>query len=390
MSVKVIAPLIGEGVEELSLVAWKKKPGESVAEGESLVELESDKVVTEVPSPASGTVAQLLAAEGDRVRAGATIAVIEDAAEIGAAPPSAIEATAGFLSPVVRRIAAERGVDPSAVVGTGAGGRVTKEDILAFVAAREAGPSAGAAAGTPAGAGGAAHGATRAERRPHSSLRRRIAERMIDSQRTSAHVLTVAEADLSAVVAHRAANRDGFAGEGVKLTLSAYFVSVLARSLRRFPMMNSSWTDDGMLIHPEVNIGVAVSLGDGGLIVPVVRKADELGLIETAREIDRLAAAARAGELNGEDVRGGTFTLTNYGTTGSLVAAPIINQPQIGILGTGTLQKRPVVITSDSGVDSIAIRPMVYLSLVFDHRALDGEAASGFLRSVKEGLEGWA
>lgn len=387
MSVKVYAPLIGEGVEELSVVAWKKKPGDSVAEGEGLVELESDKVVTEVPSPATGALAELLAEEGDRVKAGAVIAIIEGEAvegRGGSPAPSTgvggVAASSDFLSPVVRRIAAEKGVDPTAIIGTGAGGRVTRDDILAFVAARDGAAPAGAAPAGTVPAGGL---------RPHSVLRRRIAERMIASQMTSAHVFAVAEADMSAVVAHRAAAKAGFEKEGVKLTLSAYFVSVLASALKRYPEMNSSWSEEGMVLHPEVNIGLAVSLGDGGLIVPVLKKADSLSLIETARGVDRLAAAAREGRLGNEDVKGGTFTLTNYGTTGSLFAGPIINQPQIGILGTGTVQKRPVVITDAEGADSIAIRPMVYLSLVFDHRALDGEAASGFLRLVKEGLEDW-
>jgi 2-oxoglutarate dehydrogenase E2 component (dihydrolipoamide succinyltransferase) len=153
--------------------------------------------------------------------------------------------------------------------------------------------------------------------------------------------------------------------------------------------MNSSWSEEGMILHPEVNVGLAVSLGDGGLIVPVLRRADALDLAETARGVERLASAARAGSLGNDDVKGGTFTLTNYGTTGSLIAAPIINQPQIGILGAGSLQKRPVVIAGPDGADAVAIRTMVYLSLVFDHRAMDGEAASRFLRGVKEGLEGW-
>jgi 2-oxoglutarate dehydrogenase E2 component (dihydrolipoamide succinyltransferase) len=331
MRVEVIAPLIGEGVDELSVVAWKKKVGDPVAEGEGLVELESDKVVTEVPSPASGTIAELRAADGDKVQAGSVIAVIA-AIDVADAPRT------------------------SAAAQT------------------EAAPTEAA----PAAAGP----------RPHSVLRRRIAERMIASQMTSAHVLTVAEADMSAVVAHRGASVEEYAADGVRLTLSAYFVWVLARALRRFPEMNASWSEEGMILHPEVNVGLAVSLGDGGLIVPVLRRADSLDLEETARGIGRLASAARAGRLGAEEVRGGTFTLTNYGATGSLIASPIINQPQIGILGAGSLQKRPVVVTSAEGVDSIAIHPMVYLSLVFDHRAMDGEAASLFLRGVKEGLEG--
>jgi len=212
---------------------------------------------------------------------------------------------------------------------------------------------------------------------------------MIQSQRTSAHVLTVMEADMVAVVAHRAANKDGFAAQGIRLTYSAYFVSVLAAALRRQGGVNASFSDEGMILHDEVNVGVAVSLGEEGLIVPVVRKADTLSLGEIAREIDRLATAARAGKLGNDDVKGGTFTLTNYGTGDSLIAAPIINQPQIGILGTGALQKRAVVITSPEGVDSIVIRPMIYLSLVFDHRALDGESGGRFLSLIKEGLENW-
>jgi 2-oxoglutarate dehydrogenase E2 component (dihydrolipoamide succinyltransferase) len=339
MNVKVIAPLIGEGVDELSVVAWKKKLGDSVVEGEALVELESDKVVTEVESPASGTLAEVLAAEGDKVAVGAALAVIASG-EAGAAVSSAAVPAA-----VAEQAAA---AEPATVAPSGP------------------------------------------ELRPHSVLRKRIAERMIASQLTSAHVLTVTEVDMSAVVAHRAANKEAFAKEGVKLTLSAYFVRALAAALRRFPEMNASFTEEGMLLHPDVNVGLAVSLGDGGLIVPVVKKADSLGLIETAKRIDDLAEAARAGKLGNDDVKGGTFTLTNYGTTGSLIAAPIINQPQIGILGAGSLQKRPVIVTNAESVDEIAIRPMVYLSLVFDHRALDGEAASRFLRGVKEGLESWA
>jgi 2-oxoglutarate dehydrogenase E2 component (dihydrolipoamide succinyltransferase) len=338
VNVKVFAPLIGEGVEELTLVSWKKKVGDSVKEGEELVELESDKVTTEVPSPATGRIAALLAEAGTLVRAGQAIALLEE----GAIGPAASDEAAAAAKP-------------------------------------EPAPTAG-----PEGASAAL--------RPHSLLRRRIAERMIESQRTSAQVFTVAEADLSAVVAHRAAHKEAFAGEGVRLTLSAYFVSALARALRLFPEMNSSWSEEGMILHPEINIGVAVSLGgglSGGLIVPVIRRADALSLMETAHEIERLANAARSGTLGSLDVKGGTFTLTNYGATLSLFAAPIIDQPQIGILGTGSLQRRPVAVMGSDGVESIAIRPMVYLSLVFDHRAIDGEAAGLFLRGVKEGLEAW-
>ncbi len=359
MKVNALVPLIGEGVEELGVVAWKKKLGDTVDEGEALVELESDKVVTELPSPARGRVAEILAEGGDRVAAGSVIAVIESAAEVelGAAAP--------------------------------APGTADAEQAPVHAPASVHAPAAASAPTAAAGPGAPAARPT-SELKPHSVLRRRIAERMIASQATSAHVLTVTEADMSAVVRHRAASKEAFAAEGIKLSLSAYFASCLARALAAFPDMNASWSEEGMVLHGEVNLGIAVSLGDGGLIVPVLKRADKLDLKETARGIERLAAAARAGSLGAEDVKGGTFTLTNYGTTGSLIAAPIINQPQIGILGAGSLQKRPVVIEGPDGADTVAIRSMVYLSLVFDHRAMDGEAASRFLRLVKEGLEGWA
>jgi pyruvate/2-oxoglutarate dehydrogenase complex dihydrolipoamide acyltransferase (E2) component len=393
MKTKVFAPSIGEGVDELSLVAWKKKAGDAVSEGESLIEVESDKVLTEIPSPASGVLLELLAEAGDRIRAGAVLAVIgSEGEEAGylpgqAAPgePAAPGEAAGFFSPLVRKLAAEHGVDPAQIEGTGPGGRVTKEDILAFAAAARPATASPAAASPAAGLAAA----DSAAKRPHNVLRRKIAERMIQSQLTSAHVLSVIEADLGAVLAHRRANKDAFAAEGGKLTLSAYFVSALAASLALHPEFNSSWHEEYMILHPEVHIGVAVSLGEEGLIVPVVKKADSLSLSQTAREIERLSLAARSGKLEAEDVRGGTFTLTNYGTGGSLIAAPIINQPQIGILGTGAVQKRAVVATSPEGVDSIVIRPMLYLSLVFDHRALDGESANRFLATLKSKLEGW-
>jgi pyruvate/2-oxoglutarate dehydrogenase complex dihydrolipoamide acyltransferase (E2) component len=372
MTVKVLAPLIGEGVEELSIVAWKKSLGEAVKEGEALVEVESDKVVTEIASPASGSLREILAQAGDKVQAGGVVAIIEADGETARAERPAPD----FLSPVVKKLAAELGVDPALVKGSGAGGRVTKEDIQAFAARRGEGSAEGSA-----GAGEVA--------RPHGLLRRKIAERMLASQATSAHVLTVMEADLGAVVAHRSAAKVEFAREGINLTLSAYFVSALASALKKHPEFNSSWVEEGMIIHREINIGVAVSLYEEGLIVPVIKRADGLSLAETAKAIERLAAAARAGKLESEDVKGGTFTLTNHGGGGSLFALPIINQPQIGILGTGVMQKRAVVKTSAEGLDSIAIRPMIYLSLVFDHRALDGESADRFLRGVKEALESW-
>ncbi len=286
------------------------------------------------------------------------------------------------------KIAAERRVDLSQVHGTGMNGRITKNDVLNYV---ETGKQAAPARETPvvevpppqvtAGAGD--------QVMKHTTIRRQIAEHMVMSQKTSPHVLTVMEADMSRVWAHRTANKDQFARDGVKLTFTAYFIAAIVSALKAYPMVNSTWTDDGLIVHSAVNIGMATSLGDEGLIVPVIKGADNMSLLAIARAVNDLAGRARAKKLQPDDVRGGTFTLTNHGVAGSLFAMPIINQPQSGILGTGALQKRVVVLTDADGNDSIAIRPMVYLSFVFDHRILDGGSADTFLAKVKSTLENW-
>ncbi len=275
-------------------------------------------------------------------------------------------------------------MDLSQVRGTGLGGRITKQDVLDYVAGRksevEVQAAKAEAAGTPEGG----------TLLPHNSLRRQIAERMVASKRISPHVLTVMEADMSRVLAHRAAHKEAFEREGVRLTLTAYLVAAIVAGLKANPLVNSTWTEEGILVHREVNIGMAVALGEEGLIVPVIKQADHLSLLGMARAVNDLAYRARQRKLQPDEVRGGTFTLTNHGTAGSLFAMPIINQPQCGILGAGALQKRPVVVTDAAGNDAIAIRPMVYLSFVFDHRILDGSSADAFLSKVKETLEGWA
>jgi len=224
----------------------------------------------------------------------------------------------------------------------------------------------------------------------HSVIRKQIAEHMVNSKRTSPHVMTVMEVDMSKVVAHRKANKDRFARDGVNLTFTAYFMQAIVAGLKAYPNVNSSWTDEGLLIHPNINIGMATSLGEEGLIVPVIKGADSLSLLGMARTINDLANRARSKKLSPDDVKGGTFTLTNHGISGSLFAFPVINQPQSGILGAGAMQKRAVVITDAEGNDSIAVRPMVYLSFVFDHRVLDGASADWFLAKVKETLENWS
>lgn len=446
MATKVVMPQLGESVVEGTVGKWLKQVGETVDEYEALLEVESDKVDSEIPSPAGGTVLAIYVPEGETVQAGTPLAVIgQPGEEVPEAPPRAPEAAAAApartpeptgggnggerreeggrergprVSPVVANIAAEHGVDVRRVPGTGRGGRVTKKDILAYV--EQGGVAAPAAIAEPdlppweqPGSGdlfkptddlyksAAAAAAPRApadhahrpppapgkpgEIVPLSKLRRRIAEHMVESKlRTAPHVTTVFEADMSAVAAHRAAHKDELARRGVNLTFTAYFMAAAARALRAHTLVNSQWTDEGILLYRDVNIGMAVAL-DEGLIVPVVRRADELSLAGLARQINDLAARARGGQLQPDEVQDGTFTITNHGVSGSLFATPIINQPQTAILGVGAMQKR-VVVTAD---DAIAIRPMIYLTLTFDHRVLDGAAADWFMVEVKRTLEGW-
>lgn len=292
----------------------------------------------------------------------------------------------GFISPVVARIAAEHGVDLKRVQGTGLQGRITKNDVLSYVESGQA--ESRQAAGKPAERAGVTPAAGD-QLMKHTVIRRQIAEHMLDSKRTSPHVLTVMEADMSRVVAHRAANKESFARDGANLTFTAYFIAAIVAGLRASPLANSSWSEEGVLVHSAINIGMATSLGAEGLIVPVIKGADGLSLLGIARAVNDLSSRARAKKLQPDEVRGGTFTLTNHGTAGSLFAMPIINQPQSGILGVGALQKRAVVLTDSVGADSIAIRSMVFLSYVFDHRILDGASADGFLASVKAALEDW-
>ncbi|MGE5462975.1 MAG: dihydrolipoamide acetyltransferase family protein, partial [Syntrophothermus sp.] len=292
----------------------------------------------------------------------------------------------GFISPVVAKIAAEYGVNLQQVQGTGLNGRITKNDVLAYIEGQKSNvqniPSQFPAASVQTLTVGKETHDTLIK---HTVIRKQIAEHMVMSKHTSPHVLTIMEADLSRVIRHRSANKDVFARDGVNLTFTAYFMAAIVAGLKAYPTANSSWTEEGVLVHKDVNIGMATSLGEEGLIVPVIKGADNLSLLAMARTVNDLANRARAKKLQPDDVKGGTFTLTNHGISGSLMAFPVINQPQCGILGVGALQKRVVVID-----DAIAIRPMVYLSFVFDHRILDGASADWFLMKVKETLENWA
>ena len=405
MATKVLVPLLGEGVEEVTVIKWLKKEGDSVNELEPLLEVNTDKVDTEIPAPASGTVLKIIAEEGAPAKVGTVLALIGTAGEAvessSMAPPtkagSKVESQKsvspstldvrpatdlGFISPVVAKIAAEHGVNLQQVEGTGLNGRITKNDVLNFV---ETGKTATSVTQPAAPTAPVVTPVVGDQLIKHTVIRKQIAEHMVMSKHTSPHVLTVMEADMSRVAKHRSANKDIFARDGIKLTYTAYFMAAIVAGLKNYPIVNSSWTDEGVLVHKAVNIGMATSLGEEGLIVPVIKDADNLSLLAMARAVNDLANRARSKKLQPDEVKGGTFTLTNHGISGSLFAYPVINQPQCGILGVGAMQKRVVVID-----DAIAIRPMVYLSFVFDHRILDGARADAFLTKVKEMLEGWS
>ena len=416
MATKVLVPRLGEGVEEVTVTKWLKKEGDTVNELEPLLEVNTDKVDTEIPAPASGTVLKITAEEGVSAKVGAVLAWIGKPGEAVDGEKATGEAAAGktvlereeavssqftvavpseartggrdlgFISPVVAKIAAEHGVNLQEVTGTGLNGRITKNDVLGYVEGQKSKIE------------------SRKEQpsnvKPiegdqlikHTVIRKQIAEHMVLSKHTSPHVLTVMEADMSRVARHHSVNKDIFARDSVKLTFTAYFMTAIVAGLKAYPVVNSSWTDEGILIHKDVNIGMATSLGEEGLIVPVIKGADNLSLLAMARTVNDLASRARSKKLQPDDVKGGTFTLTNHGISGSLLAFPVINQPQCGILGVGAMQKRVVVIPAQGGTgdDAIAIRPMVYLSFVFDHRILDGASADRFLAKVKQTLEDWA
>ncbi|MFO7624179.1 MAG: dihydrolipoamide acetyltransferase family protein [Anaerolineales bacterium] len=429
MPTKVTMPQLGESVIEGTVTKWLKAVGDPVEEYEPLLEVNTDKVDSEIPSPSSGTLLEILVPEGTTVQAGdllaligeqgkapqatsapttpaqeetkagpdtdrATSAALESDAGKSITQPTVGRSELGFISPVVAKIAAEHNLDLGQISGTGQGGRITKKDVLAYLERKPAAPTP---TSTPTDLEPPAQplqpktealvtpsvpAPTPGEILPLTPVRRAIADHMVLSKHTSPHVTTVMEADLSRVVKHREAHKEAFAREGINLTFTAYFISAIVAGLKAYPIVNSSWSDEGIRIHRQINIGMATALGEGGLIVPVIKDADGLSLRGLARSINDLAQRARNKQLQPQEVKGGTFTLTNHGTSGSLFASPIINQPQCGILGVGAIQKRVVVID-----DAIAIRPMAYLTLTFDHRILDGAIADYFLGAVVKSLQ---
>ncbi|NDJ12029.1 MAG: 2-oxoglutarate dehydrogenase, E2 component, dihydrolipoamide succinyltransferase [Acidobacteriia bacterium] len=439
----VVMPQMGESIVEGTLTRWLKKQGEAVVRDEPLFEISTDKVDTEIPAPISGILAEILVTEGNTVAVNSIVARIaaEGAAPVAApvaaapapvavapapvapapvaaaavpappvpvaaapaAPPVPVAAApaappvtasveySGPLSPLVRKMARENNVDLTKITGTGAGGRITKDDVEGYL--KGAAPAAAApvaAAARPAApvsappvSSPAPTAKTRVE--PMSNMRIKIAEHMVMSKRVSAHVTTVHRVDMTKVAKARAKNKDEFAARhGMSLTFLPFVARAAAEALRHFPMLNASIDGNNIIFHNEVNIGIAVAL-DGGLIVPVIRNADEKNVVGMQRSIVDLAARARSKQLKPDEIQGGTFSITNFGSFGSVFATPVINQPQVAILGVGTVEKVAAVVD-----DGIAIRSQCYLALTFDHRLIDGALGDQFTGKVKSILENWS
>jgi 2-oxoglutarate dehydrogenase E2 component (dihydrolipoamide succinyltransferase) len=415
MTVEIVVPALGESVSEATIARWLKKPGEAVQRDEPLVELETDKVSLEIPAPASGRLAEVVAPEGSDVAVGAVIGRIEEgaaeaapaareeapeargepaaepaggggaAAEAPAAPaasaaPQARPGGEVRAGPAARRVAAEKGVDLAAVPATGPRGVVTKADVLAFPQAAAEAPAARAEPAVPPAAPSPRG---REERVRMTRLRKRIAERLKEAQNTAAMLTTFNECDMSAVMALRERYRDSFERRhGVRLGFMSFFVKACIDALRAFPAVNAEIDGDEIVYKYYYHIGVAVST-DQGLVVPVLRDADAMSFADIEKAIADLGRRAREGRISVEELTGGTFTITNGGVFGSLMSTPILNPPQVGILGMHKIQNRPVAL----GDGSIAVRPMMYLALSYDHRIIDGREAVSFLVRVKECIE---
>ena len=448
MATDVVMPQMGESIFEGTITKWLKKPGDKVERDEPLFEISTDKVDAEIPAPVAGVLKEIKVGEGQTVPIQTIVGVIESdgvaaaapapakteapakpkaaaaaaapAAKAAPAPPAPVSAAGPMApprgpgerihsSPLVRRLAKENSIDLSTVPGTGAGGRISKKDILEVIegsagasspssATRMPPPSAAPSAPAPPGvAGSQVHVAMenavprermyfgRYEVQPMSVMRQRIAEHMVASKRVSAHVYSIDEVDITEVAALRNRSKEEFERRHeTKLTYMPFFVKAVVEGLRAFPTLNASVDGTNVVMHRDINIGMAVAL-DWGLIVPVIKNADEKNLLGIQKMLNDLAERARTKKLKPEEVQEGTFSITNPGVFGGLFGLPVINQPQVGILGLGTIEKRPVVID-----DAIAIRSMCYLSLSYDHRVVDGAIAHQFMHKVKETLENWS
>lgn len=369
MATDIVMPQLGESIAEGTVVKWLIPQGGAVERDQPLLEVETEKVTLDIPSPATGFLTEVLVPEGQTVPVGTLLArldsrpangVVNRVGGVVVRPTETVPGEEQHYSPAVRHLAKEQGADLAAVIGTGDGGRVTKKDVLDYVAKRAA--------------SGKSHSLLppHEELLPFTQMRKTIAERMVLSRRTAAHVATFFEANFSCIAAFR---------EGRSLTYLPFVINAVIRAMKDLPLLNSSWCDQGIALKKDVHMGIAVALEEG-LLVPVIRHADRKGLTQLAHEISDLAERARSKRLAPEEVLEGTFTITNHGGFGSLFSTPIIHQPQAAILGMGAVQKRAVVIN-----DAIAIRPMCYLSLSFDHRIIDGATADRFMAKVKTNLE---
>jgi pyruvate dehydrogenase E2 component (dihydrolipoamide acetyltransferase) len=446
MPTDVVMPQMGESIFEGTITKWLKQPGDKVQRDEPLFEISTDKVDAEIPAPASGTLQEIKVAAGNTVQVNTVVGVIAgegDAAgapapakaqaAVAAAPAQAAQPPSGEepvakqapapapvpqadgepdngdqgrvrSSPLVRKIAKENNVDLAKVPGTGLGGRITKEDIEAFIAKHAGGAPAAAPAPAPVAAPAEpaatpvpavtaplqpVAGVTPGEVVPMSTMRKKIAEHMLMSKRTSAHVHGVFEVDVTRVVKLREKMKAKFeAATGNKLTFTPFFARAVVHGLRKWPIVNSSVEGDNIRYHSSINLGIAVAL-DWGLIVPVVKNAEERSFVGLQRAITDLGERARSKKLKPDEVQGGTFTITNPGIFGAKFGMPIINQPQVAILGVGGIVKKPVVLTDKEGNDTIAIRSMMHLSIGYDHRIIDGAVADQFMVEVKKFLENW-
>jgi 2-oxoglutarate dehydrogenase E2 component (dihydrolipoamide succinyltransferase) len=381
----VVVPANGEGTRA-TVLRWCKSIGDVVAKDEPLVELETDKVTVEIAAPAAGTLVEILKNIDVEVAENDVLARLQLAGAEPSAPAPRPDSRA-LLSPSVRRLLREHALSSETVAGTGRDGRITAQDVM-----RQASLPRGTVVKeenvSSAVVEPLADGAT-GSRIAHTAIRRRVAEHMVRSLNEAPHVTTLFEADLTRVLAHRATHAADFEKRGARLTLTVYFVSACGRALRAHPEVNATFTAEALNLHRDVNIGVGTALGSKGLIVPVIHGVPELSLFGTAQKLGAAVEAARAGKLAPADVRGGTFTISNHGVGGSLLAAPIvINQPQVAILGVGKVERR-VCVLGVGGGESIGIRSMCYLTLSIDHRALDAFQANAFLSTVVETLQEW-
>ncbi|MFZ4985908.1 MAG: 2-oxoglutarate dehydrogenase, E2 component, dihydrolipoamide succinyltransferase [Blastocatellia bacterium] len=441
MATDVLMPQMGESIAEGTIVKWLKKVGDSVQRDEPLLEISTDKVDAEIPSPAAGTLTEILAKEGDTVHVNSVIARLSEGAAAPAPAPPPVEAPKPApvaaapappppapksapapppvqtpvaapvappvpapeeekslrSSPLVRNIARENSVDLTQVPGTGLGGRITKDDILGFIASRQAPVAVSAPAAVPSVAAPApaappaptvpTHAAgERVRIEALTTMRRRIAENMLNSRRTSAHVTTYFEVDFTNIARLRDRMKKSFEERnGAKLTFMPFIIKAVVDALKVFPIINASADNENIVFKQDINVGMAVAL-DWGLIVPVIKQADALSLVGLARATQDLAGRARAKQLKPDEVAGGTFTITNFGLYGGLTASPIINQPQLAILGVGGIHKRPWVVETPDG-DAIAIRHISVLSLSFDHRIIDGAVGDQFMAHIRNTIE---